>query len=81
MPTSIIQSSFAGGEWAPSLYARTDLARYSTAVRTMKNFIINPHGYIINRPGTYFVQETKDSSKESRLIPFQFAAQHPQRSR
>lgn len=71
---SIIQQSFAGGEWSPSLYARTDLAQYRTAVRTMKNFVLHPHGYVKNRGGSYFLSETKDSSKKSRLIPFQFSA-------
>jgi len=73
MSTSISQNSFAGGEWAPSLYARTDLSKYITAVRTMKNFVIHPHGGASNRGGTEFVGETKDSSKISRLIPFQFS--------
>lgn len=67
------QNSFTGGEWAPSLWARSDLQKYPTAVKTLQNFIIHPHGGISNRAGTYFVGETKFSAKVSRLIPFQFS--------
>jgi len=73
MTISVSQTSFVGGEWAPSLYARSDLSKYMTAVRTMKNFFPHPHGGASNRGGTQFIVETKDSSKASRLIPFQFS--------
>ena len=66
------QVSFNGGELSDSLYGRTDLEKYDTSVRTMTNFIPTLQGNVLNRPGTEFVVETKDSSKESRLIPFQF---------
>lgn len=67
------QLSFTGGEWAPALYARADLDKYRTAVKKLRNFFSHAHGGASNRPGTYFVGETKDSSKTSRLIPFQFS--------
>lgn len=73
IPISVMQTSFTGGEWSPSLYARTKLAKYYTALRTALNTVIHPHGPISNRPGLIFVGETKYSSKVSRMIPFKFS--------
>lgn len=70
---SIIQNAFTGGEWAPSLYARTDLAKYYTAVRKMRNCVVHPHGGASNRGGTRFIAEVKYSDRYTRLIPFQFS--------
>ncbi len=70
---SLIQNSFTGGEWAPSLYARTDLAKYFTAVRKLRNVTVHPHGGASNRGGTQFIVEVKNSSKFTRLVPFQFS--------
>jgi len=72
MPT-VAQNSFVGGEIAPSLYGRTDLAKYATSVRRMRNFITHPHGGASNRGGTEYIAEVKTSSKEVRLIPFTFS--------
>jgi hypothetical protein len=72
MPAYTIQPSFSGGELAPSLHARVDLAKYSVGLKTCRNFIIQAHGGVSNRAGTKFICETKDSSKNTRLIPFEF---------
>lgn len=72
--TAVSQPSFTTGEMAPSLYGRVDLARFYTALRTCRNFIVRPFGGVCNRPGTRFVCEVADSSKLSRLIPFEFSA-------
>lgn len=73
MPIDLQQASLTGGELSPSLYGRVDLARYATSLRTCRNFIPRPFGGIDNRPGTEYVAEVKDSSKEVVLIPFQFS--------
>src|SRR5699024_12640205 len=39
----ILQPTFTGGELSPSLYARVDLARYGTSVKTGKNFRSEEH--------------------------------------
>lgn len=70
--TSIMQKSFSGGEISPPLYSRTDLAKYATALKTCRNFLVMRHGGVSNRPGTKFICEVKDSSKAVRLIPFVF---------
>ncbi|MCK5617511.1 hypothetical protein KAR91_87415 [Candidatus Pacearchaeota archaeon] len=72
--TAVAQRSFSGGEITPSLYARTDIAKYSTSARILRNMMTMRGGGSTNRPGTKFVIETKDSSKASRLIPFIFNA-------
>ena len=72
MPVHTIQPSFSGGELAPSLHARVDLAKYATGLKTCRNFFVQAHGGVANRPGTKFVCETANSAKTTRLIPFEF---------
>lgn len=72
MPVRAYQPSFTGGELAPSLHARTDLAKYGVGLKTCRNFLIHPHGGVSTRPGFGFVAEIKDSTKRVRLIPFRF---------
>jgi len=72
--TNIAIRSFTGGELSPSLYARVDLAKYQQGLRTCKNFLVQRHGGVANRPGTMFVGEVNDSSETVRLIPFIFNA-------
>ncbi len=69
----IPQTSFAGGELAPVLHYRTDLAKYGVGAKLIKNFFVHPHGGVSNRPGTTFVAEVKDSRRNVRLIPFSFS--------
>ena len=75
MPTPVLQPTFTGGELSPSLYARVDLARYGTSLKTAKNFIVRPYGGVVNRPGLEFVGEAKDSTKSIRLLPFEFSSE------
>jgi hypothetical protein len=72
MGTSIIQPAFAAGELAPSLYARTDLAKYQSGLKLCSNFTVTPYGGVKNRAGMVFVNESKTSSKKARLVPFAF---------
>ncbi len=58
---------------SPRLSARVDFAKYNNGVKTLENFLPLPHGGVTRRPGTLFVAEVKDSSKKTRLIPFQFS--------
>jgi hypothetical protein len=73
MSLNVMLYSFTGGEWSPSLYGRTDLAKYPTACRTMLNFFPHPHGGASNRGGTEWIDSTKTAAKKSRLIPFTFS--------
>lgn len=65
--------SFNGGETSPRVDARSDISKYYTSCRTLENFIPLVEGAALRMPGTYFVIETKDSTKFSRLIPFHFS--------
>ena len=73
MGQGTVQSSFTSGELAPSLYGRVDFARYYTALKTCRNFIVRPYGGVINRAGTYLAAEVKTSSIKGRLIPFEYS--------
>jgi len=66
-------TNFTGGELSPRLDGRNDLQKYPTGCKTLENMIIFPHGSAARRSGTQFVAEVKDSSKETRLIPFEFS--------
>ena len=66
-------TNFTGGELSPRLDGRNDLAKYSTGCKTLENMIVYPHGSAARRSGTQYVAEVKDSSKETRLIPFEFS--------
>lgn len=71
---AISQPSFTTGELTPSLYGRVDLARFYTALKTCRNFIVRPFGGVMNRAGTGFCTEVKDSTKKVRLIEFIFSS-------
>ncbi|EKT4522797.1 hypothetical protein QEM13_002040 [Pseudomonas putida] len=73
--SEVIQPSFSAGEVAPATYARVDLARYYTALKTCRNFVVLPEGGAQNRSGTRFITEVKNSSARTRLIPFQFSTE------
>ncbi len=68
-----IQNAFTSGELSPELYARTDFEKYESGCRTLKNWIVRPHGGVSNRPGFRFIAETKYPLKKSRLIEFEFS--------
>jgi hypothetical protein len=66
-------TNFTSGELSPRLDGRNDLAKYSSGAKTVSNMVIYPHGSAARRPGTTFVREVKDSTKQTRLIPFEFS--------
>lgn len=72
MGTPVSQNSFAAGELSPQLAGRTDFAKYYTGLHTCLNFIVRQYGGLDNRPGTHLVCEVADSTKFTRLIPFQY---------
>lgn len=68
------QPSFTGGELSPALWARTDLAKYASGLKTGLNLFLHPHGGASNRAGLEFIGEVKTSANATRLVPFQFSA-------
>ena len=75
MAVPVIQTSFAFGEVAPSLYGRPDLARYHAAASTMRNMFVSYRGGAYSRAGTAFVGYSKQTGRAypPRLIPYQFS--------
>lgn len=72
---SAIQQSFNGGEFSPLLSARDDFSKYKNGCKVLKNNVPTVQGPYTRRPGFYFTREVKDSSKETRLIPFEFSTE------
>jgi hypothetical protein len=71
--TQLIQPSFSAGELSPATFARVDLARYYTGLRTCRNFVVLPEGGAQNRAGLEYICEVKTSSLKTRLIAFQYS--------
>ncbi len=74
MAMRILNRSFSGGEITPELFGRLDVSTVQEALALCRNFITLPHGPAINRPGTEFVKEVKNSAVATRLIPFSYNA-------
>jgi len=68
------KQSFSGGEVSEEMFGRLADAKFQTGLSLCKNFTVRPQGPVQNRPGLEFVREVKDSTKETRLIPFVFSA-------
>jgi hypothetical protein len=68
----LFQASFTAGEISPLLHARVDLARYSTAVKELVNFIVLPQGGITRRPGFQQLRPSVDQQGKIKLVPFKY---------
>jgi len=71
---SLVSRAFSAGELAPSLGMRADLTLYTLGLRTCRNFIVQRHGGVANRPGTKFIAEVKDSEADTWLLKFVLSA-------
>jgi len=65
-------ANFTAGEVTPKLYGRTDISKYDNGAETVENFLVQPHGGLLRRPGTRFVAEVKSSDDAVRLVPFEY---------
>ena len=70
MALSPIINKFNGGEYSPKVECREDLQKYYSGCQLAENMYAEVEGPASNQPGTYFVNEVKDSSKKTILIPF-----------
>lgn len=68
-------NAFNGGELSPSLYGRSDLAKYASSAALIKNFYIQPEGGLVRRSGTRFVKPLQDETTASRFIAFIFSTE------
>ena len=66
------QTNFTAGELTPKLAGQIDFKKYGNGVELMENMTVFPQGGASRRYGSRFVAEVKDSSKITRLIPFEF---------
>jgi len=65
--------SFNAGELSPKLDARTDIEKYGSGCRILKNAIPEPYGAASRRPGTQYIAPTKVHSTKSALVGFKFS--------
>lgn len=65
--------AFSGGEVTPEFYGRIDDQKFQTGLSRCRNFMVQPHGPVENRPGTRFVRHAKHNGTRSRLLPFIFS--------
>ncbi len=70
-----IQTNFTAGELSPLLDLRVDFNKYQNGVKYLENYIVLPQGGVRRRPGTRFIAEVKDSTRATRLIPFEFSTE------
>lgn len=70
MAESVIQRTFAGGELAPVMHARADLAKYLSGLRTCRQFLIHRSGGASNRAGFGFVDPAKTDTIGTRFMRF-----------
>jgi hypothetical protein len=68
-----IQTSFAAGELAPSIFARTDLSKYHSGAAVLRNFFVDYRSGASTRQGSKFIIQALISNKPVRLIPFQYS--------
>jgi hypothetical protein len=72
MGQPVIQTSFNAGEWAPTLYARVDLAKYHSGAALLRNFTVDYRGGATTRPGTRYVATSQNNAAgPPRLVRFQ----------
>ena len=69
-----IQPSIVAGEVSPSIWGRTDLAKFKSGASTGRNFFVNYRGGFASRAGLAYVGTCKQpgTSAPPRDIPFQF---------
>lgn len=70
-PFTTLQGAFTSGELSPSLTARVDLSKYQQGCKTLRNFLVQPHGGAVKRPGFLLMDLLPE---EAALIPFAFNA-------
>jgi hypothetical protein len=65
--------AFTGGELTSEFFGQIGDAKYLTGLALCRNFRVLPHGPVQNRAGFEFVLEVKDSTKQTRLMPFTYS--------
>ena len=66
-----VQASFNAGEWAPTLNARVDQAKYKSGAALLENFFVDYRGGASSRMGTQYIAQAYKSATQVRIITFQ----------
>lgn len=74
MGSRVLQNNFTGGIIASSMMGRVDNAMYQNGAFLLENFIVEPQGSLLSRPGFQYVGEALDHDKPVRLVPFRYAS-------
>lgn len=74
-PLIHLKNSWAGGEVSPMLYGRTDLQKYPSWSKTLKNMICGTDGSASNRAGTHYMATAKFDGKKCRVRKFVFSTE------
>ena len=70
---SEIRTNFTAGELSTLINSRTQFQRYFNGSETLENWVVFAQGPIFRRKGFRFIGEVKDSTKKTRIIPFEFS--------
>lgn len=73
--TAQIATSFNGGELSPLMMGRTDVPKFKSGCEVLENMICLVQGPAVRRGGFRYMAEVKDSSKATRLIPFEVGSE------
>jgi len=72
----VYRHTFNGGEIAPELHWRSDLARYGTSCRTLENMLPTPYGGATRRAGTKVLAHVYEPSRATvalRTLVFKYS--------
>lgn len=73
MKVETIINSFVAGQISPRLAGRTNIDQYYQSAAEITNMIVECYGGAKKCVGTQYVTEVKNSSNQTRLIPFVFS--------
>lgn len=73
MTVHTLQVNGTRGEVTPLMHARVDTDFYQAALAKARNVIISRYGPLSRCPGTLFQGGTKDNTRRSRMLPFEFS--------
>ncbi|MBE4265261.1 hypothetical protein HJ071_09930 [Vibrio parahaemolyticus] len=68
---TLIKPSMSAGELSPEMYGRVDTEHYQLGLALARNFYVDYHGGLTNRPGTYFINAVPTMVRH---IPFERSA-------
>ena len=73
MRETLNQRSLSLGELSPSLFGRTDVPKYLTALKKARGVMFDKRGVLYNHPGSETIMPGKFPTKTTRQIPFKFS--------